>query len=74
MATVPDTTPVTTPVAETVAIAELLVDQVPFGVALFNAIVDPTHNEDAPVIAATVGNALTVTVVVTALVQPLAFV
>lgn len=74
MATVPETTPVTTPVDETVAIAELLEDHVPFGVVLLNVIVEPTHNDDAPVIAAIVGNGLTVTVVVTALVQPLALV
>ena len=70
----PAATPVTTPLASTVAVAVLDVDQTPFAVVLAKAVVAPTHTDVVPVIAATVGNALIVTVVVSALVHPFAFV
>ena len=43
----------------TVAIAPLLVDQVPFGVELLNVVVAPTQTEVVPVFAFTVGKAFT---------------
>ena len=49
-------------------------DHTPPVVVLAKVVVAPSHTDVVPVIAATVGNALIVTVVVTALVQPLAFV
>jgi hypothetical protein len=67
-------TPVTTPEALTVATAVLLEDQVPPAVASLRVVVEPTQTEVVPVMAATTGSALTVIPVVTALVQPLAFV
>ena len=72
---VPAATPVTTPVDEfTVAVAVLADDQTPPVVVLAKVVVAPSHTDVVPVMAATVGNALIVTVVVTALVQPLALV
>jgi hypothetical protein len=71
---VPAATPVTTPFASIVAVAVLADDHTPPVVVLANVVVAPSHTDVVPVIAATVGNALIVTVVVTALVQPLAFV
>ena len=59
----PAATPVTTPVVLTVAIAVLLDDHVPPVVELANVVVDPAHTFDDPVIAATIGNGLTVTTV-----------
>ena len=60
---VPDDTPVTTPVAgSTVATAGVALLHVPPAVASPNVVVDPTHTERVPVIAA--GNGLTVTVAV----------
>jgi hypothetical protein len=56
------------------AIAALLVDHIPPVVILESAVVVPTQMEVVPVIAATEGKPFTVTVVVTALVQPFAFV
>ena len=50
--------------------AVLAVDQVPPAVAFANVSVAPTHSVVVPVMDATVGNALMVTVSVTALVQP----
>ena len=70
----PAATPVTTPEALTVATAVLLDDQVPPAVASASVVVEPTQTLVVPVIAATTGRALTVTPVVTAVVQPLAFV
>jgi hypothetical protein len=70
----PAATPVTTPEALTVAIAVLLEDQVPPAEASLRVVVEPTQTLVVPVMAATVGRALTVTPVVTAVVQPLAFV
>jgi hypothetical protein len=70
----PAETPDTTPEALTVATAVLLDDQVPPAVASLKVVVEPTHTEVVPVIPATTGRALTVTPVVTAVVQPLAFV
>ena len=70
----PAATPVITPEALTVATAVLLEDQVPLAVASLKVVVDPTQTLVVPVMAATTGSALTVTLVVTAVVQPLAFV
>ena len=71
----PDATPVTTPVdALTVAVAVLDEVQTPPVVTSAKVVVAPTHTEVVPVIAATVGNALIVTVVVTELTHPLALV
>ena len=70
----PAATPVTTPVALTVAVAVLAVDHTPPVVAFAKAVVAPAHTDVVPVIAATTGALLIVTVVVTALVQPLEFV
>ena len=67
---VPAATPVTSPFASIVAVAVLAVDQVPPVVAFANVSVAPTQSVVVPVMAATVGNALIVTVSVTALVQP----
>ena len=70
---VPEATPVTTPVlASTVATPVLLDVHTPPVVALLNAVVDPTHTSVVPLIAATTGIGLTVTVVVTELTHPLA--
>ena len=55
-------TPVTTPVALIVATAGLALVQVPPGLELLRAVVDPTHTLSVPVIAA--GKGLTVTVAV----------
>jgi hypothetical protein len=70
----PAATPVTTPEALTVATAVLLEDQVPPAVTSLSVVVDPTQTDVVPVIAATTGRALTVTPVVTAVIQPLALV
>jgi hypothetical protein len=70
----PAATPVMTPEALTVAIAVLLEDQVPPDVASLKVVVDPTQTLVVPVMAATVGRALTVTLFVTAVVHPLALV
>ena len=71
----PAATPVTTPVdASTVAVAVLLELQTPPAVALVSVVVEPTHTPVVPLIAATTGNPLIVTAVVTELVQPFAFV
>jgi hypothetical protein len=68
---VPAATPVTTPVdALTVAVAVFAVDHTPPVVVLANVVVAPAHTEVVPVIAATVGNALIVTVVVTERTHP----
>ena len=73
--TEPAATPVTTPVVLTVATAVLLDDHVPPVVELANVVVEPAHTFDAPVIAATTGNALTVTTVAGDVAEhPLAFV
>ena len=69
----PAATPVTTP-AFTVAVAVLAVDQTPPVVAFVKVVVAPAHTDVVPKIAATTGALLIVTVVVTALVQPLEFV
>src|ERR1043165_3698376 len=53
MLTAPAATPVTTPVASTVAVAELLLLHTPPLIALANAVVEPTHTDDAPVIDGT---------------------
>ena len=67
----PAATPVTTPVdALTVAVAVLDDVQTPPDVTSAKAVVAPSHTEVVPVIAATVGNALIVTVVVTELTHP----
>jgi hypothetical protein len=70
----PAATPVTTPEALTVATAVLLEDQAPPVVASLKVVVEPTQTLVVPVIAATTGSALTITPVVTAVVQPLALV
>ena len=75
MVDVPAVTPVTTPVDDTVATAVLDEDHVPPAVAEANCVVKPEHTFVAPVIAATVGNGFTVTVVaVDVAEQPLALV
>ena len=67
----PAATPVTTPVdALTVAVAVLDDVQTPPAVTSDKVVVAPSHTEVVPVIAATVGNALIVTVVVTELTHP----
>ena len=58
---VPAETPVTTPVEVTVATAVLDEDHVPPVVADANCEFEPSHTEDAPVIAETIGRAFTVT-------------
>ena len=71
----PAATPVTTPVLEfTVAVAVLLELHVPPKVVLLNVVVDPIHTFEVPVFAVKLGKALIVTVAVTELVQPFAFV
>jgi hypothetical protein len=71
MVVLPAATPVTTPVdALTVAVAVFAVDHTPPVVVLANVVVAPAHTEVVPVIAATVGNALIVTVVVTERTHP----
>jgi hypothetical protein len=57
--------------ALTVAVAVFAVDHTPPNVAFANNVVAPSHTLVVPVIAATTGALLIVTVVVTALVQPL---
>jgi len=72
---VPAVTPVTTPVDDTVATAVLDEVHVPPVVADANCVVEPEHTFVAPVIAATVGSALTVTAVAADVAEhPLAFV
>ena len=59
----PAATPVTTPVeASTVAVAVLDDVQTPLAVKLASVVVAPSHTDVVPVIAATVGKALIVTV------------
>jgi hypothetical protein len=70
----PAATPVTTPEALTVATDVLEEDQVPPLVASASAVVDPTQTDVVPVILATVGRALTVTVAVETEEQPEALV
>jgi hypothetical protein len=71
MVVLPAATPVTTPVdASTVAVAVLDDVQTPPAVTSDKVVVAPSHTEVVPVIAATVGNALIVTVVVTELTHP----
>jgi hypothetical protein len=71
----PAATPVITPVPElTVAIAVFDELHTPPVVELDSVVVDATQTEVIPVIGATTGNALIVTVAVTELVQPFAFV
>ena len=66
----PAATPVTTPVELIVAVAVLAVDHTPPVVVEASAVVAPSHTDVVPVMAATTGKLLIVTVVVTALVQP----
>ena len=64
MVAVPAETPLTTPVEEpTVATPVALLLQVPPEVELANVVVDPTQVEVVPVIAAKIGNGLTVAVI-----------
>ena len=74
MVAVPAATPVTMPEELTVATAVLLEDHVPPEVASFRSVVDPAQTLVVPVMAATIGRALMVTVAVTLEVQPLPFV
>jgi hypothetical protein len=60
---VPAVTPLTTPPALIVATEVLLELHVPPVVALDNVVVEPTHTPVLPVIEATVGRGVTVTVV-----------
>jgi hypothetical protein len=71
---VPLAMPVTLPVASIVAIAVLPEDQVPPVVTSARAVLDPTQTVVVPVMDWTVGRAFTVTLVVTLVEQPLAFV
>ena len=66
----PAATPVTTPVELIVAVAVLAVDHTPPVVVEASVVVAPAHTDVVPVMAATTGKLLIVTVVVTALVQP----
>ena len=66
----PADTPVTTPPALIVATAPLDELHTPPAVASDKVVVLPTHTVVVPVIAATTGSALTVTVAVTAVTQP----
>ena len=70
MKTLPADTPVTRPVPSTVAIVLSEVFQVPSPVASFSCVVLPTQTLYVPVIGDTTGTALTVTVDVTAVLQP----
>ena len=70
----PAVIPETTPVDETVPTAVLLDDQVPPTLADANCVVNPEQTFVAPVIAATVGNAFTVTTAVAVFVQLFEFV
>ncbi len=70
MVVVPAATPVTTPEVDIVATAVLLECQIPLVVASLRAAVDPTQTAVVPVMPATTGRALTVTVVVELEVQP----
>ena len=70
MVAFPASTPVTIPVVFTVAIAAFEDVQTPPAVTLASVVVEPTHTPVVPVIDATVGSALIVTVVVSELVQP----
>ena len=71
----PGVIPVTKPEpAPTVAIAELLLVQVPPAVVLFRVFVKPKHSFVVPVIAGTTGNGLTVFRDVEAFTQPKPFV
>jgi len=70
MVVVPAVTPVTTPVeALMVANAVLLDVQTPLAVVLDNVVVDPVHTAVVPVIDATTGNAVTLTVVAALVVE-----
>ena len=66
----PAVAPVTKPVVLIVATAGVALVQVPPTVASANCVVKPTQTAAVPVIGATVGTALTVTVCVAELVQP----
>lgn len=70
MIEVPAERPVTTPEPLIVATANVLLAHVPLVVELLNVDVVPAHNVAVPDIAATVGNGLTVTLVVTVVLQP----
>ena len=59
---VPAVTPVTKPPALIVATAGVALDQTPLAVTSANCVVNPMHAVDVPVIAATVGSAVIVTV------------
>jgi hypothetical protein len=72
---IPATTPVTTPEVETLATEALADDHTPPVVALSSVVFAPTQTFVAPVSAAIVGKALTVTTVEAAVAeQPAAFV
>ena len=61
---VPALTPVTDPVDElTIAVAVFELDHVPPVVVFTKVTLEPSHTDVVPVIATTVGNAFTVTVV-----------
>ena len=62
---------VTTPVALTVATAGVALLHTPDAVALARAVVEPTQTLAVPVMLATTGRALTVTVAVDVVLQPL---
>ena len=66
----PAATPVTTPLELIVAVAVFAVDHTPPPVAFVKVVVAPAQTAVAPLIVPAVGNALIVTVSVTALVQP----
>jgi hypothetical protein len=74
MVAVPAATPVTTPEVDTIATEVLLEDHVPPMVASPKVVVDPAQTEVVPVMAATVGSALTVTEAVELETQPEALV
>jgi hypothetical protein len=76
MVVVPAVTPVTTPVEASIEATAVLLDvQTPLAVVLDNVVVDPVHTAVVPVIDATTGNAVTLTVVAALVVEhPSAFV
>ena len=63
MATIPPDTPVTIPELLTVAIAELLLDQLPPDVPSVNVVVAPWHRWVAPVMIPADGDRFTVMVI-----------
>ena len=70
----PDATPLTIPPASIVAIAGVRLDHTPPNVAFDKVVVLPSHTDNVPVIAATLGLGFTVTCTVTVVLHPKPFV